>query len=302
VARKRRPGQPHRSTAAVSATSRVKPSRPAQPEPKPQPLWRNALGGTVNWTWGVVTAVVVSLVTAVVTGFVSRPAATGNTTVRHGPPVRIDSVTVLRTTVQAGTYMFQRPLHLSQSDLRSLNKLQNVAPAYDAWFRSRGGVDPDSSNVELVVEGNADQAARITNITLLKSCQAPLTGTLFLSPPAGSESAILIDFNLDSTRSVALTPGGQDYFSKYTIALRPGEVQVIQITAHTNLHYCRYTLQLTVLVGTHKTIETVTNAGKPFQVSALYSSLARYHALYVGGIMNPHTGNFVQKNPSTYHG
>ena len=246
----------------------------------------------------------VAVVTTTATGVVTRHVVAPQTTaMRHGPPVKIDSVTLQRTDGQAGIYVFQRALYLSRPDLRSLNQLQDGAPAYDTWFRSRGGVDPGSSNVQLVVEGNADQPARITNITMIKSCEAPLAGTLFYSPPAGSENAILINFNLDSPRSVAKTTGGQDYFSEYTIALALGGVQVIQISAETRLHYCQYSLQLIVLVGSHETVETVTNDGKPFQVSAVYSSFARYHALYAGGVASPvGLGYFVQENPTTYNG
>ena len=296
-------GQSRRNKAAGPATGRAKPSRPIQHRPESQPIWKGALGGSVRWVGGLVTAVVIAAVTAAVTVVVTRHvAAAQNIPARHGPPVKIDSVTVLRTNSQAGTYVFQRTVNLSQSDLQSLNQLQGNTPAYDAWFRSRGGVDPSSSNVQLVVEGNADQPTRITNITLAKSCQAPLVGTLFDNPPAAGQPALLINFNLDSPQSIAQAPDGHDYFPKSTVVLNPGEVQVIEATASTTLHYCQYNLQLTVLVGDHTTVETVTNDGKPFQVSALYKSTASYHALYAGGIDSPDpTGGFVQERPR-YHG
>jgi hypothetical protein len=286
--------------AAVSGAGRVKSSNHTQPRPGTQPLWRRALGGSARWTSGLVTAAVIAAVTTVVTVLVTRHVSAATVTVRHGPPVRIDSVTVLRDPVQAGTYVFQRPLFLSPSELRSLNQFPDGVPGYDTWFRSRGGVDPFSSNVQLVVEGNANQPSRITNINLIKSCEAPLTGALFYSPSAGNEQAILIDFNLDNPRSVAQTPNGQDYFSKYTIALQPGEVQVLVISANTRRHYCQFSLQLTVLVGTHQTIETVTNDGKPFQVTAEYSSFTRYHVLYAGGVAT--NSGFIRENPATYNG
>jgi hypothetical protein len=208
----------------------------------------------------------------------------------------------MRTAVQAGTYLFQRPLHLSQKDLAALNQLQDGTPAYDAWFRSRGGIDPSPSSIQLVVEGNASQTARITDITLLKSCQSPLTGTIFDSPSAGNSGSILMNFNLDSARTVAETPKGQDFFSYFTISLAPGEVQVLQINVSTARYYCQFTLQLTVLVGSHQTMETVSNMGKPFQVSAVNKD---YQALYAGGVATPNgypPGHFVSENPKTYQG
>jgi hypothetical protein len=217
--------------------------------------------------------------------------------------VKIDSVTVMRNASQAGTYLFQRPVHLSQKDLAALNQLQDGTPAYDAWFRSRGGVDPSPSSIQLVVEGNASQSARITDIAILKRCQPQLTGTIFLSPSAGEESSILLDFNLDSTRAIAETPNGQDYFSNFTISLAPGEVRVLQINATTSHYYCRFTLQMTVLIGSHSTVETVTNMGKPFQVSAVTAPLKDYQAIYAGGVATPSgypPGYFVPENPQSY--
>jgi len=244
---------------------------------------------------------VIAAVTAAVTVVVTRHAAAAqNMPARHGPPVKIDSVTVLRTATQAGTYVFQRTVDLSPSDLQSLNQVQGNTPSYDAWFRSRGGVDPGASNVQLVVEGNADRPARITNVTLAKSCQAPLDGTLFDNPPEAGQPALPINFNLDSPQSIAQSPDGHDYFPNSTIVLKPGEVQVIEATASTQLHYCQFSLQLTVLVGDHTTVETVTNDGRPFQVTALYKSTGRYHALYSGGTLNEPTGDFVQERPRSH--
>ena len=304
MAGKQRRGQSEPNKAAVPAQGQAKPSRSAEPEPAPQSLLQRALRGLLSWTGGLVTAVVAAVLAAIVTVGISphNAVAAQTTAARHGPPVKIDSVAVLRTTVQAGTFVFQRAIYLSQSELDELNQFQLGTSGYINWFRSRGGVDPDSSNVQLVVEGNASKPVRIINISLIKDCQAPLSGSLFLNPPAGSASSILIDFNLDSPASIAQTASGQDYFPRYTISLRPGEVQVIQISSVTARYYCRYSIQLDALVGAHTVIETVTNDGKPFQVSATYNSNARYHVLYAGGVASPNGGKFERVNPTSFSG
>jgi hypothetical protein len=293
-------GPTRRGEVAIPAAGKSKLSRATQPVPEPQPVWKRALGGSVQWVGGLITAAVIAAVTAAVTVAVTQHAAVArNTTVRHGTPVNIDSVTVLRTAQQAGIYVFQRIVRLSRPELQALNRLQGDTAAYDAWFRRRGGVDPFQSHVQLVVEGNANQPARIINITVVKSCQAPLTGTLFDNPPASGQPGLPINFDLDSPQSIAQSRDGHDYFPMSTIVLKPGEVQVIEITASTGRHYCQYSLQLTVLVGKHAITENVTNDGKPFQVSALYKS-PHYHALYVGGVISPDpTGGFVQEGPGT---
>jgi hypothetical protein len=300
VAGKQRRGKRNRQKAAVPAKSQAKPSRSAKPQPAAQSREQRALHGLATWTGGLVTAVVAAVLAAIVTVEISphNAAAAQTAITRHGPPVKIDSVTVLRTTGQAGTYVFQRALYLSPTELYELNQLQDGTPGYTDWFRSRGGVDPFSSNVQLVVEGNAEKAVRITNMSLLKTCRAPLSGTLFESPSAGNEPSILIDFNLDSPNSVAQTVTRQDYFSRYTISLQPGEVQVIQISALTERYYCQYEIQLDVLVGARATVETVTDDGKPFQVSAIYGSNSPYHVLYVGGVASSN-GEFARENPDS---
>lgn len=291
--------QSRRNKAAAPVVGQAKPSPPVEERPESQPIWKRAVGGSIRWVGALVSAAVIAAVAAAVTVEVTRHVAVvQNIPARHGPPVKIDSVTVLRTDSQAGLYVFRRPVDLSHSDLQSLNQVRGNPAAYNAWFRSRGGVDPGSSNVQLVVEGNADQPARITDVTLAKSCLAPLDGTLFDNPPEAGQPALPINFNLDSPQSIAQAPDGHDYFPKSTIVLRPGEVQVIEATASTKLHYCQFSLQLTVLVGDHTTVETVVNNGKPFQVSALYKSVEHYHALYVGGTISPKpTGDFVRERP-----
>lgn len=298
---KQRRGRPKRRKAAVPANSQAKPSRSAKPQPAAQSLPQRALHGLVTWTGGLVTAVVAAVLGAIITVEMSahNAAAAQTAITRHGPPVKIDSVTVLRTSGQAGTYVFQRALYLSQAELHQLNQLQDGTPGYTNWFRSRGGVDPFSSNVQLVVEGNADKAARIINISLLKNCHAPISGTLFESPSAGETQSILIDFNLDSPDSIPQTANGQDYFPRYTIPLQPGEVQVIQISAGTQQYYCQYKIQLDVLVGTNTTTETVTNDGKPFQVSAEDNSNAPYQVVYDGGVDSPNRGDFERVKPAS---
>lgn len=301
MAGKQRRGQPNRRKAAVPASSQAKPSRSAKPQPAAQSLPQRALHGLGTWTGGLVTAVVAAVLAAIVTVEIFPPNATAaqTTITRHGPPVEIDSVTALRTSGQAGTYVFQRALYLSQAELHELNQFQDGTPGYTNWFSSRGGVDPSSSNIQLVVEGNADKAVRIINVSLLKNCQAPLSGTLFENPPAGETQSILIDFNLDSPDSIAQTVNGQDYFPRYTISLQPGEVQVIQIGAGTAHYYCQYKIQLDVLVGTNTTIETVTNDGRPFQVSAVYNSNAPYQVVYVGGVASPNHGEWERVKPAS---
>ena len=224
-----------------------------------------------------------------------------------GPPVKIDAVTLGRNAAQGGTYVFPQRRGLSALQLQALNQLNPSQPEYDTWFRSKGGVDPDWSSIKLVIEGNRTHPVQLIGIRAIKRCRKPLNGTLFYSPPAGAQYTIGIGFNLDSVTSIAQNAKGYlfsgDYFATHTISLAHGEVQTLQILAHTTKQYCEYTLELTVVDGESQATETITNHGQPFRVTATNVPFSYYKALYVGGVAAGATNfNFVSKNPATYRG
>jgi hypothetical protein len=259
------------------------------------PRWKPILSALGKPTGAIITAMAVTatgVATVAAFKYVSQVRI-----VRHGSPVKIDSVKVLRVGSQGGTFVFKSAFVPSRSELASLNRLQGDTPEYAAWFKDRGGVDPFSSNVQIVVEGNANRTAWITNITVVKSCEAPLAGSLFSSEPAGGgpPPSLSVNFNLDSPQPIAETVGDKTYFSTYTIPLNPGQVRVIEVTASTLHYYCRYSLQLTVLTGSHSITEDVTNNGRPFEVTGLIPA-ARYRVLYAGGIDSPRPPRFVRES------
>jgi len=150
-------------------------------------------------------------------------------------------------------------------------------------------------------------------LQVIKSCQPPLNGTLFYSPPAGEEDTIGIGFNLDNPTSIAQHYKGHelsgDYFAEHTISLTRGEVQTLQIVAKTTQYYCEFTLKLIVVSGSTKTTETITDDGAPFRVTAIHREgrgpgpLSYYQVLYVGGVApGAIHGAFTPQNPATYAG
>lgn len=257
-----------------------------------------AIGGLIAAITGLVTLVVQLL-----------PA--GQSTVPSGPPVKIDAVSVVRTVLQGGAYVFPQKRIFTAAELRSLNQFNLTQPQYDAWFRSRGAVDPELSNLKLVVEGNRTHPVQIIGLRLIKHCQQPLDGTLFDSPSAGSNDTLRIGFNLDSPASIAQDyrgsfypyPMSGDYFAEHTISLNRGEVQTLQVSAITTKQYCEYSLELTAVDGGTTVTATITDHGRPFRVTALrfanQDPYSYYKALYVGGVLT-HNGAFIAENPATY--
>ena len=231
-----------------------------------------------------------------------------------GAPVKISMD--LGRAVADGTFVFPQKLNLGASSLRTLNSVQGNFPQTIAWFRSRGGVEPNASSVKLVVEGNRTYPVQIIAMNVVKHCQQPLNGTLFFSPSAGAFNNIGIGFNLDSVTSTAQNyDSGRlhgDYFATHTISLKQGEVQTLEVVAVTAKQYCQFTLELTVVDGGRRITETVTNDGQPFRVTAVvtkYKSypyygpgdLRYYKALYVGGVAPGTEGGWTRKNPETYN-
>jgi hypothetical protein len=264
------------------------------------------------WVGSILAAVLTATLVNVLTGQTQKAIDAASAPRYNGLPVRVASVSVERSDEQGDTYVLPNKVELSAEELRSLNEADQdySHPArYHSWFRSRGGVDPNLSIVKAVLEGNRAHPVRITGMRPIKHCQAPLSGTIFDSPPAGADISIAIGFDLDRTRPIAqaITDSGEwqgDYFAKYTVSLKPGEQQTFQIISKTERQYCEYTLELTVLDEGKTVTQVLDNNRGPFRVTALQPELGsipygRYQAAYIGGVASPN-GDWIRVDPLTY--
>jgi hypothetical protein len=272
-----------------------------------RPWWKRRF----VWVGGVLAAVLTATVVNVLTGQAQKIIDSATAPRYDGPPVKVALVSLERS--DYGSYVFPNRLELRTEELRSLNEAGHdySDPArYDTWFRSRGGVEAGLSNVKVVLEGNRDHPVRIIGMRPIKHCQAPLLGSIFYSPPAGAEPSITIGFDLDSTRSIArtVTDDGQwrgDYFANYTVGLKPGEQQTLQIAFKAHRHYCEYTLALTIVDEDRTVTQVVDNNRKPFRITGWPLDrrsdveFRRYQAMYIGGAASPKDG-FIRVDPLTY--
>ena len=279
----------------------------------------------IGWIGGIATAAVAAFAAAFMTGVgnvaasnVTRPAAPG------GLPARIDLVSIVRG--PGDTHLLADPVALSADDLGQLNALNQTDPAYQAWFTSHHAVDSGSTDIELIVEGNRTHTVRIVAIQPVVSCAAPLSGTLFLSPSAGSDTSTQLLLDLDNPHALPsyVAPdasgnatSGKDFFGSHTVSLTQGEQFTFKLVASSRSHYCTFTLDVTALDGDQSVIEHVDNNGTPFAVSALLDNdptnpgpgeYSAYQALYVGGIANAGQGTnsfgdvpWAQADPQTYN-
>ncbi|KUF15169.1 hypothetical protein AT728_27370 [Streptomyces silvensis] len=102
------------------------------------------------------------------------------------PGARTVSTSIFRTGNQGGTYVFPDARDLTPAERRAAYAAEQSASREkaDAWFRSRGGVDPHESNVQVVVQGLRPEPVRITDMEVDAHCTDPLTGTTARTPTA----------------------------------------------------------------------------------------------------------------------
>jgi hypothetical protein len=216
----------------------------------------------------------------------------------------------------AGVWVFPRKAVFTSSQLKILDRSPTIGiPSMDLLFSL--GAYQSYSDTQLVVQNNQVQQIRVLDMNVVKSCQAPLTGTLVYSPDAGSDPSIQLGFDLDSTDTEAET--GQtgigaivqkpDYFARHTVSIQPGAQQVFDIVAVTSKHSCSFRFGLTLLVGSKKTYQLIGDGSQPFRISAILgtkyngTSFSAYNSIYAGGVASP-TGDdrFVRVDPKTYKG
>jgi hypothetical protein len=87
------------------------------------------------------------------------------------------------------------------------------------------------------------------------------------------------------------------------VALNHDEQFTFDILATTALHYCQFSLKMTVVDGTRTVTETLNNHGKPFQVTATIGpsqnpDFSRYSVVYLGGT-DSQNGKWSQLDPAT---
>jgi len=250
------------------------------------------------------------------------PAATSATPPKtssesSGPAITVDALETSHDPGMGESWVFPTARDLTNPELRFLANARAGKIAYDQyerWAQDRGGAFPITIAIQLVLEGNRDKPVRIIGMKPInKHCTAPMTGTLLYSPGAGQDESIKIGLDLDKPRPVAqIIEAGEwkdDYFAAKTVSLKRAEQVTFQILAKTSKQSCEFALELTIVENGRTVVQTVSDAQHPLRVSGLVMApgdqssinFAAYHALYVGGLLNP-TGNgaFIRKDPATY--
>jgi len=296
-----------------------------------KPLWRR----TALWAAGLGTAVATGVLVNVLTlqaQRVTQPPTSGlASSARYTNQATLPDRTSTRPSRSPSgsplTVVSEDPLNIDQmvvwvfptrylpsvtqlSYVNSLIEAPGFAsrPAFNQWFYSHGAYEAGGTSTQLVVQNNRPYPIRIIDMNIVKSCQSPLTGTLFFGAGGAVDATVGLGFNLDSPDTEAeLTQGTgpnqwkPDYFAKYTISIQPGAQQVFDIWALTSKHACSYEFQATVLDGSRKTNQMIEDGNEPFRATSLRLPgpyWTGYKAVYIGGA-GTKTGAFIRVDPRT---
>jgi FlaG/FlaF family flagellin (archaellin) len=234
-----------------------------------------------------------------------------------GAPAAIDYVGFEQSSDAGEVVAFPKSVTLSARQLKTLDSMSSYHSSV-GWLETHGGVNT-FLNILVVVQGNRSHKVRIVNIQPVASCAKPLRGTLFYSPSAGAGPVTQLNLDLDkpmeplsyvasyevdgawTSKEVA------DYFNHYTISLDPGEQFTFAVHATTQLHYCRFSLNMTVVDGTRTMVEPITDHGRQFQITAVYGkyspAFSRYSTVYFGGVASPDmkTDGWTRVDPTKVH-
>ena len=214
-----------------------------------------------------------------------------------GDPVRIDSVSV-HIPEQPGA-AFAGEFTATAEDLKFLN---DNYEKFGEWVNRNKGVGfAGSQNISFTLGGNRDHTVRVTGMKVVKeACSAPLTGTLFYSPTAGSEESRELSFDLDAPGPTVAS----NYFANRSITLGRGEQETFNIMTESKNQFCSFRIEAKILDQNKNSTLTIDDHGKPFTVTALLDEEARsqYQSLYVGGVAACPPGGWTRQDPKRFFG
>jgi hypothetical protein len=305
----RRPGMPATHAAVPVETSapdqgkrnhspegrKVKSDSSDSPVQKRPPWWRPL----TTWAGRVTTSVLITALGALAAYGVHLLLSSTKKPDLSGPPVKIEEIQVT-------------PL---DDDLLSGKVIHSARTADDQGLVSAIGI---TALIRAV--GNRSGLVRIIDIQVLKTCSAPLRGTMFFVPPQGALFTVGMGFDLDNPNPVAreihnvgATYGiqrlGASYFASQEYDLKLGEPVTLALTAQTARYFCRFSFELDLLVNGRPARQIINDEGKLFSASAEYDlreglpDFRAYGALYTDEYtIDPcaSSDKLVEENPHTW--
>ncbi|MCX5276830.1 hypothetical protein [Streptomyces virginiae] len=134
------------------------------------------------------------------------------------------------------------------------------------WLLKHGGTDAPQSNLQVVVQGNADGEVQISNLrVLITGRQEPSRTVGVVCPSAGEANPRPISIDLDkaSPRAVYTSSSGRPF----GFTVKQGETETFPITATAHAAHYSWRLEFDMTWGTETSTQLVDDHGKPFRTA-----------------------------------
>jgi hypothetical protein len=143
------------------------------------------------------------------------------------------------------------------------------------WLAERGGVPAENTYLRLVLQGKAANAVLLSSMRArIVERRARLAGTPLWCGAGGAGVDIRFVY-LDLDKSPAVGVHGEFSDTKglvhrkpFGFTLKRNETEVFEIWATTRTCYCKWVIELDLVVNGTQAVKTITNRGRPFQTTA----------------------------------
>ena len=139
--------------------------------------------------------------------------------------------------------------------------------------RRAGGIDGDTSRVELTVQGNTDKVVNITDMRVLVDKRSQPAGGFVIGECGGLQDVHVSEADLDqqTNEATAVPQAGRDNFGApipaalFPLRVTASDPQVFELIASTETCDCSWTIELSWTVGGKSGTITVDDHGDPFR-------------------------------------
>lgn len=158
----------------------------------------------------------------------------------------------------------------------------------DPWLAQNEAVDAGRSRLKIAVEGlNRSPVLIQTMRARIVSRERPISGSVLTCATEGVLPAVEVGFNLDEASPVARALKkdgslGSPYFESAGLTVAEGEHVILAITAFAEGCFCKWVIELDVLVDGKQETLIVDDGGRPFETTATVTVPDRRIIMYAG--------------------
>jgi hypothetical protein len=145
---------------------------------------------------------------------------------------------------------------------------------FHPWVAKRGGVSAEDTYLRLVLQGRQSNAVLVSSLRArIVQRRAPLAGTPLVCPSAGGAEIRFVRLDLDKSPAAGVYAELTEDMSMVrrkpvAFTLKKNETEVFDVWASTTQCYCKWVIELDLVVNGRHAVKTVTNRGQPFQTTA----------------------------------